>query len=292
MCVAIYKPTGAKTPTLETLKKCWDTNPDGAGFARRRTSKDGNYTIEIRKGFMDWQSFEDAYKKFNLADEEGDLLIHFRISTHGGVCKGNTHPFPITADKKLLQSTHILSNFALIHNGVLPITPELEGISDTMELCRKIWAGSFYKKPQALFNLIGDLIGTNKLCMMTSDNVYLAGDWKEVDGVYFSNEHWRWKGMWESRSYGNWQRTETGWTYDPENDYESWSIEKSKKEKEPKDENITDGYDLTEEEKKSYLDMGICPFCGWEINHTGGGKYQCEGCSTEYIKSKGNWRTL
>ena len=33
MCVAIYKPENIQTPSLDTLKKCWDANPDGAGFA-------------------------------------------------------------------------------------------------------------------------------------------------------------------------------------------------------------------------------------------------------------------
>ena len=33
MCVAIYKPANVKTPSLDTLKRCWDANPDGAGFA-------------------------------------------------------------------------------------------------------------------------------------------------------------------------------------------------------------------------------------------------------------------
>ena len=50
MCVAIYKPENVQTPSLDTLKRCWDANPDGAGFALL-TGGD-KYAIEIHKGYM------------------------------------------------------------------------------------------------------------------------------------------------------------------------------------------------------------------------------------------------
>ena len=45
MCVAIYKPENIQMPSLDTLKKCWEANPDGAGFALF-TGGD-KYAIEI-----------------------------------------------------------------------------------------------------------------------------------------------------------------------------------------------------------------------------------------------------
>ena len=80
MCVAIYKPAGIETPSLDTLKQCWDANPDGAGFALRT---EGEYSIGIHKGYMTWKQFVAAYEKYRLADFTGDLLLHFRIATHG-----------------------------------------------------------------------------------------------------------------------------------------------------------------------------------------------------------------
>ena len=65
MCVAIYKPENIQTPSLDTLKKCWEANPDGAGFALF-TGGD-KYAIEIHKGYMTWKQFVTAYKKY-LAD--------------------------------------------------------------------------------------------------------------------------------------------------------------------------------------------------------------------------------
>ena len=109
MCVAIYKPKKTILPSLEILKQCWDANPDGAGFAMRT---DGEYAIEIHKGYMTWKQFVTAYRKY-LADFAGDLLLHFRIATHGGISPGLTHPFSLTKDVKLLKHTNVKTNYAL-----------------------------------------------------------------------------------------------------------------------------------------------------------------------------------
>lgn len=189
MCVAIYKPQGVQTPSRETLKRCWEANPDGAGFAIRTGGN--KYAIEIKKGFMSWESFEAAFQRYRLADFSGAMFLHFRIATHGGVSPGNTHPFCITQDMKLLRHTDILTNYALIHNGILPIEPETAGISDTMEFCRRLARGKFYQNIPEILQLLEGLLGSNKLAIMTRTGVHLAGHWKKLDGVYFSNMLWR-----------------------------------------------------------------------------------------------------
>jgi len=186
MCVAIYKPAGVPTPKLEILKQCWEANPDGAGFAL--LTGDEKHAIEIHKGFMTWEAFATAFQQHHLADFAGDLLLHFRIATHGGVSPGNTHPFSITPDVKILQQTSVLTNYALIHNGILPVAPKVAGISDTMELCRRL--AGLHDFP-AVLALLGDFIGDNKIAVMTRDKVHLAGKWETVDGVYFSNTFWQ-----------------------------------------------------------------------------------------------------
>lgn len=186
MCVAIYKPAGVETPSLDTLKQCWDANPDGAGFAMRT---DGEYSIEIHKGYMTWKSFVTAYEKYHLADFTGDLLLHFRIATHGGISPGLTHPFSLTKDVKLLKHTNVKTNYALIHNGMLPIEPE-GNISDTMEFCRRL--APLYQNIPAALNLIEGMAGNNKIAVMTRDNVHLFGEWENINGVYFSNLLWDW----------------------------------------------------------------------------------------------------
>ena len=187
MCVAIYKPEGVKTPSLEVLKQCWDANPDGAGFALF-TGGD-KYAIEIHKGYMTWKQFKAAFEKYHLANFAGELLLHFRIATHGGISPGNTHPFSLTGDVKLLKHTNVRTNYALIHNGILPIKPEGD-ISDTMEFCRRL--APLYQNIPSAFNLIEGMAGNNKIAVMTREQVHLFGQWECIDGVYFSNLLWDW----------------------------------------------------------------------------------------------------
>lgn len=187
MCVAIYKPENIQTPSLDTLKKCWDANPDGAGFALF-TGGD-KYAIEIHKGYMTWKQFKAAFEKYRLADFTGDMLLHFRIATHGGISPGNTHPFSLTKNVKLLKHTNVLTNYALIHNGILPI--KLSGdISDTMEFCRRL--APLYQSIPSAFNLIEGMAGNNKIAVMTREQVHLFGQWERIEGVYFSNLLWDW----------------------------------------------------------------------------------------------------
>ncbi len=185
MCVAIYKPKKTNLPSLEILKQCWDANPDGAGFALRT---EGEYAIEIHKGYMTWKQFVTAYEKYYLADFTGDLLLHFRIATHGGISPGLTHPFSLTKDVKLLKHTNVKTNYALIHNGMLPIESD-EG-SDTMEFCRRL--APLYQNIPAALELIQGMVGNNKIAVMTRDKVHLFGEWETIGGVYFSNLLWDW----------------------------------------------------------------------------------------------------
>ena len=188
MCVAIYKPENVQTPSLDTLKKCWDANPDGAGFAL--CTGGDKYAIEIHKGYMTWKQFKAAFEKYRLADFAGDMLLHFRIATHGGISPGNTHPFSLTKDVKLLKHTNVRTNYALIHNGILPIKPKGD-ISDTMEFCRRM--APLYQNIPSAFNLIEGMTGNNKIAVMTRERVHLFGQWECIDGVYFSNQLWDWQ---------------------------------------------------------------------------------------------------
>lgn len=192
MCVAIYVPANVKTPSLETLAMCWESNPHGAGFAMRRTNKSGKsqFEIELHKGFMSFEEFANAYNQYGLANFNDDLFLHFRITTHGGTSKGNTHPFPIVEDTKLLKTQDVWSNYALIHNGILPIQPSEKDISDTMEFVKRMHKAKKYKDIDEFFKGIEGAIGGNKIAIMTPDDVKMLGNWKVIDGVYYSNDYW------------------------------------------------------------------------------------------------------
>lgn len=260
MCVAIYKPQGVIAPSLEVLKSCWDANPDGAGIGWR---VDGKYPIHIEKGFMVWSDFERYWKSTDMQSYDGDLFIHFRITTHGGTSAGNTHPFPVCNSDTILKSTTISCNHMLMHNGVLPITPDNKSISDTMMLCKLIARGGFEKTPTQLMDLLEDLIGTNKIALMDKDDVYLVGLWKDIDGVKYSNTYWQYRqtisSYWGDCSYSKPSdtRSEVSATnHAAETDACGEVIEI--------DDNA-DPYDFsvvtpTSDELK-YLRNGICPWC-------------------------------
>ena len=181
MCIAIYKPMGVEMPELKTFENCWESNSDGAGYAVR---KDGQ--CHIHKGIMQWEDFEKIYDTKLKKMKDYDVLLHFRIHTHGGVNKENTHPFPITTNVKQLGKTYTVCPRCMIHNGVLPITPRKSSISDTAEMALRIAeSGLTSDKVEAL---IGEFLGTNKIALMNGIKVILMGDWILDKGVYYSNK--------------------------------------------------------------------------------------------------------
>ena len=73
MCIAIYKPEGHLIPQ-ETLERCFNANPDGAGYMFHKNDK-----LYIKKGFFTFKEFWSSYKR----DKSKQTVIHFRIKTHG-----------------------------------------------------------------------------------------------------------------------------------------------------------------------------------------------------------------
>ena len=49
MCIIVAKEIGIEMPSMETLERCFQANPDGAGFMWA----DGKM-VHIRKGFMEY----------------------------------------------------------------------------------------------------------------------------------------------------------------------------------------------------------------------------------------------
>ena len=130
MCIAIYSLKGTDIPSEDILRTCFRNNPDGAGFA---FNKDGK--VQIVKGFMDFDSFISAFKKYDTkyGFKDRGVLIHFRIATHGGVNVGCCHPFPIKKKKKQLKKSLLVSDYAVIHNGIIFLTADKKNsLSDTM----------------------------------------------------------------------------------------------------------------------------------------------------------------
>lgn len=97
MCVIVYKNKDAELNSDDILKM-WSSNSDGAGlivFTHQH--------VKVIKGMMKLSDLVEETRKY----KNKDMLLHFRLATHGKVNRKNTHPFPIGKGRWLM------------HNGIL-----------------------------------------------------------------------------------------------------------------------------------------------------------------------------
>ncbi len=100
MCVIVYKRADQEIDKA-TLKQCWTKNSDGAGFMLSTSRK-----LLVIKGLMTFKKFYESYRIYTTMYPKSDIVIHFRIGTHGYTGGPTmTHPFLIGDD------------MAVVHNG-------------------------------------------------------------------------------------------------------------------------------------------------------------------------------
>lgn len=199
MCIAIYSPIGTETPKESYLRTSFTNNPDGAGFAFN--TDDGR--VKILKGFMTWESFIETYNKYKIQYDfkNRGVLIHFRITTHGGTVPECTHPFPISSDAGTLQKLSQTSEYAVIHNGIILLTGteahKLNHMSDTMVYISKYLSKmatypDWFSNP-VTFELIYDMIDS-KMAILRGDGTIKAtyGFTEDVeDHNFYSNNTYK-----------------------------------------------------------------------------------------------------
>lgn len=106
MCVAVTMAPGS-TLTEEEIVKMGNANGDGFGIAWAEDGVVHWYkTLQYDAGFL--TSLVNHYKNFQR-------LVHFRLTTVGGVQLGLCHPFEIGPRAAYQQRGH--ANKVLIHNG-------------------------------------------------------------------------------------------------------------------------------------------------------------------------------
>ncbi len=192
MCVVVYKPAEADLPDYETLKRCFNKNPNGAGYMFVKDNK-----VHIRKGYTDFDTFYEHLTR-DYMTQDGAFVMHFRITTHGGTKPENTHPFPVSKNILDLTALDCSSEIGVAHNGILDISSKLAGqYSDTQMFITNYLAllvknNPKYYKDYDIKMLINDMIGGyNKLAILSSDgHCELFGNFNEHDGCYYSNYSW------------------------------------------------------------------------------------------------------
>ena len=194
MCIIVIKPAGIKLPAIKTIENCWYNNSDGAGLMYAAGG-----SVHIEKGFMTLKAFKAALKRLekNINVTNAPMVMHFRITTHGGTSPGNTHPFPITEKLPLLQMTKFKAPLAVAHNGMIDIKPSKKDISDTMEYVVSQLAPlyqlkkDFYRQPAGK-KLIYNFIKSKMVFLDAAGRIETIGDFiTGDDGLLYSNTSYK-----------------------------------------------------------------------------------------------------
>lgn len=154
MCIAILNPNNV-TLKKKVLKTCWENNTDGAGMLYLVDGK-----LTTHKEMTNFDSFYDHYHNVRQKHRTSQIVIHFRISTHGKVNLTNCHPF-IVNDK-----------WGFVHNGIISAAPKHTEFSDTYmfnrEVLQKLPADWIHN--DAIYDLVQEYIGSSKLLFLNTDN--------------------------------------------------------------------------------------------------------------------------
>jgi predicted glutamine amidotransferase len=176
MCIAILK-TRDGVITDDILRNCFKNNPNGSGVAYVHDNQ-----LYVVKGIFNVDEFVDTVHKAESLSDNGNILIHCRISTSGLIDTDNSHP-------------HVVNDSTvLIHNGILDIdVPKNSKKSDTVlfieRYLKDLPVDFIYNK--AILKLIEDRIGSNnKFIFLNTNGDYAivnesAGHWS--NGVWYSN---------------------------------------------------------------------------------------------------------
>lgn len=218
MCIIVAKPAGIQCPSLETLETCFNANPDGAGLMWA----DGDQ-VRIIKGFMEFDEFASTLKALGDVTNTG-LVMHFRITTHGGTRPECCHPFPLTDDDTALRALDICAPLGVAHNGVIHGQATDATTSDTMAYIRDVLAplqrmtGDLLASDDAM-TVVESTVGS-KLAFLEPDGaITTVGDFIEENGVFFSNSSFKpaprmWRPTTPPTSSNYWQ-TICNWDDEP-----------------------------------------------------------------------------
>lgn len=198
MCIAIYSPKGNQVPCEEYLKSSFVHNDDGAGFAFNTDNRD----VQIVKGLMTWDDFINTFRRYDREYnfEQRGVLIHFRITTHGGTNKECCHPFPLTSDIATMRKPICHSRYAVIHNGIIQLTSfearSATKCSDTMmfisKYLSKIATNQGWFNNKTNWELIYDL-ADSKIAVLDGRGEIrsTAGFTQDADGNWYSNSSYK-----------------------------------------------------------------------------------------------------
>lgn len=193
MCIIAAKPAGIALPNAKTIETMWYANPDGAGFMYAHDGK-----VVIEKGFMELEEFTAALNRAAKTTDLTDtgVVMHFRITTHGGTRPSNTHPFPLSGNLAALRKLRFVTDIGVAHNGVIhTVSPRDKETSDTMEFIASelslLYKGcpNFYEN-KSLMQLVEELCGSKLAFLLGDGSIHTVGSFNEHEGMLYSNYSW------------------------------------------------------------------------------------------------------
>ena len=180
MCIIIVANKNKKIPN-EHIKLASELNCDGVGISASVNNKLFVYkSISINS--------DDIIKLYNSIRQvaTGDIVLHFRLATHGNVSDKLCHPFYVNKD------------LVMFHNGV--IRDSISGYnehnkneSDTKALVNNVLKNfkRGFQNNETIMNMISTSVGEyNRLCFLDSTgktNYTSSNKWVEHNGILYSN---------------------------------------------------------------------------------------------------------
>ncbi len=214
MCIIVVKKSGIEMPEKDTLEECFRCNKDGAGYMYYSEERK---RVIIQKGFMDFDSFYKAIEKENFT-KDNNVIMHFRISTAGGIKPEICHPYPITNNVDALKFLSCHCAWGMCHNGCIS-NDHGPDMSDTMKFVIDILCSPLiypHLNTEHVWPILKGWAGNSRFALLNDKNKIITwGEgWQEEKGVMYSNGSFRkyvsiynstdWKN--KDDDYGYWMR--------------------------------------------------------------------------------------
>lgn len=272
MCIAILN-TKQTTLKKQLLKNCWENNGDGAGMLFINNDN----KLETFKEMKSFDNFYDKYIYVRKNYGKRNIVLHFRISTHGKVNETNCHPFNIS-DK-----------IGFVHNGMIYDVPTSADYSDTYmfneEVLKNLKPGFEYNK--TMLEMLEAFIGSgSKLVFLNDDDDFFivneeAGHWNL--GCWFSNSSYKQVNDWvdfggikkKKNSFASIGSSSFNWSYQDKTGIGYNSRETF----------ITSNHECTECNIKlrndNEIDAGLCDWCMEDLMYEKESIGICDSCNKQ-----------
>ncbi len=180
MCIIIVANKNKKIPN-EHIKLASELNCDGFGIAASINNK-----LFVYKSIS--MNSNDIIKLYNSIRQvaTGDIVLHFRLATHGDISDKLCHPFYVNKD------------LVMFHNGV--IRDSVSGYnrhnkneSDTTAFVNNVLKNfkKGFQNNKTIMNMISESVEEyNRLCFLdsTGKTTYTSSDkWVKYKGILYSN---------------------------------------------------------------------------------------------------------